>query len=168
MEVLRGLRRRGDALRLRWGGSRRVGVALGLLGLAALTGGCGADAELRPDAVLQEELGLTRRDRVHRVVLSRSETEVAVPPETHVREGDYVAFVTGDGFIHEVRFELDSLDADARAFLEETDQVDSPPLVDRGSRFVVDFHGAPAGRYPFRLEGNAATGRGVVIVGEKP
>jgi hypothetical protein len=43
----------------------------------------------------------------------------------------------------------------------------SPPLINRDSRWVVAFDGAPAGVYPFRLEGNGAPGGGVVEVTER-
>jgi hypothetical protein len=36
------------------------------------------------------------------------------------------------------------------------------------SRFVLDFREAPAGRYPYAVEGSGASGRGVVIVVKKP
>jgi len=69
-----------------------------------------------------------------------------------------------DWRVHEVRFQLDSLSTEARAFLVATDQVDSPPLVDLHARFVVSFADAPPGRYPFAVVGNGAAGSGVVVV----
>lgn len=125
---------------------------------------CRAEPELRPDQVLKEELGLTDRDRVHRVVLSGAERQVVEPAETEVEPGAYVAFVTADWHIHEVVFELDSLDEAARSFLERTDQVASPPLVDRDTRYVISTRDAPAGRYPFLVEGNGAAARGALRV----
>jgi len=75
-----------------------------------------------------------------------------------------VEFVTADWRMHQIRFVADSLDAAHRAFLEGTDQMDSPPLVDRDARFVVSFAEAPEGRYPFVAEGNEAPTLGVVVV----
>ena len=97
--------------------------------------------------------------------LTGGERERFAPEEVVVRSGAYVQFESADWRVHEIRFELDSLPVAARAFLEESDQVASPPLVDRGARFVVSFVGAPDGRYPFIAEGNRAPGRGVVVVG---
>lgn len=150
------------------GRTRRPWAAAGrILGVVLLTwaGGCrGADAELAPDAVLQAELGLTSEDRVHRVLLSGGEHERAQPAELQVEPGAYVEFVTNDWLVHEVVFELDSLGPEQRAFLARTDQSASPPLLQRNSRYVLAFTGAPPGRYPYTLEGNGAPGRGVLTV----
>ena len=51
-----------------------------------------------------------------------------------------------------------------RDFLERTGQLASPPLLQQDARFVLSFREAPAGRYPFHLRGNRASGDGVVIV----
>jgi len=126
------------------------------------------DPELVPDEVLQAELGLKERDRVFSVVLTGGEQERPDPGEVVIEGDAFVQFVSGDWLVHEVVFEVDSLAPDARAFLESTDQVDSPPLLRQDSRFVVDFTDAPRGRYPYLLEGNGAPGRGVVVLVDKP
>ena len=89
---------------------------------------------------------------------------MAEPREVTVPQDAYVEFVTTDSWVHEVRFELDSLDGPARDFLERTDQRDSPPMVNADSRFVVSMRGAPTGRYPFRVEGNGTPVSGAVVV----
>lgn len=81
-----------------------------------------------------------------------------------IEPGSYVEFVTTDWLVHEVRFEIDSLGTAQRAFLERTDQVASPPLIERESRYVLSFVEAPPGRYGYRLEGNGRAGRGVIVV----
>ena len=91
--------------------------------------------------------------------------ERADPELVSVENGAYVEFVSTDWLIHEVIFETDSLSAEQRAFLERTDQVASPPLVERDSRYVLLFDDAPPGRYPYRLEGNGRSGRGIIEVG---
>ena len=123
------------------------------------------DPSLQPDELLQAELGLTAEDRVHRIRLEGGEVESVEPFLVSVEQGAYVEFRTADWLIHEVIFEADSLTAEQRAFLEDTDQVASPPLVDRDSRYVLSFEGAPLGRYPYVLEGNGRPGRGVIVVG---
>ena len=105
------------------------------------------------------------------VVLREGEhvrVELAAPRATTIQPGAYLEFVTGDWLVHEIIFELDSLLPDARAFLERTDQVASPPMLRLDSRFVVDFEGSPPGRYPFVVEGSGAPGHGVVVVEVKP
>ncbi len=126
------------------------------------------DPALLPDEVLQAELGLTLDDRVYRVALSGGQGERAEPAALSIEPGAYVEFVTTDWLIHEVLFETDSLAAEQLEFLERTDQVASPPLIDRQSRYVLSFIGAPLGRYAYRLEGNGRPARGVIVVAAPP
>ncbi len=138
--------------------------------LAWGSAGCGpaVPPELQPDAVLRDSLGLTSDHEVHRVLLTGGPVEVIEPAALSVRPGVLIAFTTGDWRVHDVRFEVDSLSPEARAFLEGSGQVASPPLVNRDQRFVVTFEGAPPGRYPFLVEGNGAPARGVVVVQPNP
>lgn len=131
-------------------------------GLAAC--GSSPDPEHMPDGVLRRELGLTDADRVHTVVVTGGVGESADPATESVPPGAWVQFVSGDWLVHELRFEVDSMSAGARAFLERTDQLASPPLLQRDARFVVSFREAPPGRYPYLLEGNGLPGRGAVVV----
>ena len=124
------------------------------------------DPDTLPDELLQAELGLTATDRVHRVKLSGGETEQADPVMVSIEPGSHVEFITSDWLIHEVIFEADSVTGDRWDFLQRTDQASSPPLIDKESRYVLSFVGAPAGRYPYRIEGNGAPGRGVIVVAE--
>ncbi len=122
------------------------------------------DPELLPDEVLRRELGLTQEHRVYTVTITGGEIEVASPGIDSVPVGSYVQFVTADWFVHEILFDADSLTAEVRAFLERTDQMASPPLLQQNSRYVVSFEGAPPGRYPYVVEGNGRPGRGVIVV----
>ena len=70
-----------------------------------------------------------------------------------------------DGRIHTVSFPEDSLPLDAALFLRRTSQLESPPLVERGSRFVLTFEDAPSGRYRFRSEGPGGEAWGLIVVG---
>lgn len=152
------------------GRPRAPGPTLFGLGLIALLiVGCdrGVPPDLQPDEVLKRELGLTESDEVHRISLTASDGEEAVPPEVTVPPAAWVEFVSLDWRVHEVHFEVDSLSASALGFLTRTGQLNSPPLLQRNARFVVSFLDAPEGRYPFRIEGNRAPGRGVVIVGSR-
>lgn len=128
--------------------------------------GCDAPPELRPDPFLVDSLGLTARDRVHTVTLTlRNGGEVAGPAEVEVRPGDWVSFESRDGFIRMVTFEADSLSDEARRWVDAQGIGGSPPLLNRGTRWLIRFQDAPQGRYPFRVEGNRAPGGGAVIVG---
>lgn len=162
------MRLRASGLRRRRHGpgrSRLAGVLVlaGLLGVAACRP---AESELPPDRRLQAELGLGPTDRVHPVVLFGGATGRAEPAEVLVAPGDYLEFTTGDAWIHEILFEIDSLATGALSFMTALDQMASPPMVSRGSRFVVSFVDAPAGRYPYRVEGNGPVVHGVVVVAE--
>lgn len=142
-----------------------------LLFASLLLAACGRPAapdHLRPDEELKAALGLTDADRVHRVLLEGGAVERAIPERVEISPTDYVSFESGDGRVHEVRFLLDSLPAKARTFLVRSRQDASPPLLSRGSRFVVMWDGAPAGRYPFIVEGNSGSARGLVIVRSVP
>lgn len=90
--------------------------------------------------------------------------ERADPQMIAVEAGTYVEFITTDWLIHEVIFEADSLSAEQREFLARTHQLASPPLIERDSRYVLAFEGAPPGRYPYRLEGNGRSGGGAIVV----
>jgi len=123
------------------------------------------DPELVPDAVLQATLGLDVDQRVHTIAVTTGVNERSDPDSLAVLPGDFVEFVSTDWFVHEVRFDVDALEADARDFLARTEQLASPPLLQRDARFVVSFEGAPVGRYPYVLVGNRGSGGGEVVVG---
>jgi plastocyanin len=120
--------------------------------------------ELVPDFELQTELGLEPSDRVFTVSLSTGLGERADPDSISLAPGDFVQFVSGDWLVHEVAFDLDSLPEASRTFLERSGQSESPPLLQRGARFVLSYEGAPFGRYPYSIVGNRASGRGVIVV----
>ena len=118
-----------------------------------------------PDSLLQDSLGLTPEDRVHRVVLtSTNGSELVDPREVAVEAGHFVEFFTQDGRVRTVSFVSDSLSPAQSSFLRSTGQDRSPPLVERETRFVVSFQDAPPGRYPFVVEGNERAITGAVIV----
>lgn len=149
---------------LRMRRSRMAPLLLPLL--AIVVSGCrSAENELRPDVLLRDSLGLGEDDRVHRVGLGSDDNRERVEPvQVTVRPGDYVEFVTQDRRVHAVAFLLDSLTAPAAAFLRDSGQEGSPPMVDAGTRFVVSFARAPLGVYPFVVTGNGEPGRGTVVV----
>jgi plastocyanin len=82
-----------------------------------------------------------------------------------ISEGDYVEFYVADGRVHTVSFPPDSLTEAARLFLTGSEQDASPPLLERGARFVLTFRDAPEARYPFLSAAHGDTAYGVVVVG---
>ncbi len=101
----------------------------------------------------------------HEVVLGgRGAIEHVVPTHIAVRSGSRVDFVTADHRIHTVTFLLDDMTTAAREFLRRTDQVSSPPLITRGTRFVVTFADAPTGFYPFRVRSHGDPVDGAIVV----
>jgi len=147
---------------------RHPGLAAALLGLIALAAGCdrreGPEPSLLPDSALRAELGLTDADLVYRITIVGGPGESLDPAQVEVPPGAWLEFVSGDWRVHVVRFEADSLSGPPLAFLHDTDQMESPPLVSRDARYVVSFAGAPQARYPFVVEGNGELARGVVVV----
>ncbi len=122
-----------------------------MLPLALAACNVGAGAETASDAALRDTLGIGPRVALHRVTLGgERDTERIDPVELVVQEGDVVAFETVDGRIHELAFDPDSLAPDVLNFLRETRQLESPLLMELGTRFLVDFEDAPDGRYVFR------------------
>ena len=75
--------------------------------------------------------------------------EHVVPPHLEIETGEWVQFVTLDRRVHTVSFVPDSLSPEALEYLVHTEQLAGPPLLVRGSRFLVDFREAPLGRYVF-------------------
>jgi hypothetical protein len=141
-----------------------VSLAIGL----ALSGCGSGESDLPPDGRLQRELGLEPSDRVHEVRLHGGVQGSVEPAEAVVLQGDYLQFVTADAWVHELLFEADSLSGPALAFMEGLDQLAGPPMVSRGSRFVLSFVDAPPGRYPFRVEGGGPARTGVIVVEPLP
>ena len=144
------------------GRTRGVLAAVALLSLGACRSE--PDPALQPDSVLQATFGLTPRDRVYRVAVTGGEIERADPAALSIEPGSYVQFMSTDWLVHEILFDTASLTPAQRGFLEKTDQVHSPPLIDRGSRYVLSFVDAPPGRYGFRLEGNGRASVGAIVV----
>lgn len=150
---------------------RRLSVRRGgflTLALVLAPTGCEAPPELRPDPLLQDSLGLTTRDRVHVIRMThRDGREVADPDSVLVRPGDWVDFVGADGHPRWVGFASGSMGEAPRDFLSGNGMESSPPLLGLGVHWAVPFLAAPAGRYPFRIEGGGEAGEGVVVVTER-
>ncbi len=142
----------------------RRGFLFLLPALLALPG-CIPEPPPPSDPELRAELGIPDEVPIHRFDLSGAgDATRVVPPLHEIREGDVVQFVVVDHRVHLLRFDLAALPPGGREFLEGTRQDAFPPLVDRGSRIVLTFEGAPEGRYPFTVEGSGPPVRGEVVV----
>jgi plastocyanin len=134
-------------------------LALGLLS------GCLREPPPPTDPELAEALGLPASTPVHRVVLTgQGESTRVLPREIRVRAGDLVQFVALDRRVYAVRFELGAMSPEMQEFLRSTQQEGSPPLATEGARFVLSLQQAPAGRYPFTVEGYGEGVPGAVVV----
>ncbi len=138
---------------------------LALFVLLPLFGGCAPEPEPPSDPELREALALDDATPIHRIDLSgRGAENRILPPRTEIRQGDVVQFVVLDRRVHHVRFLTDSLSAPAVRFLERTRQLASPPLANRGDRYVLSFADAPPGTYPFVVEGHGEATPGWIHV----
>lgn len=88
------------------------------------------------------------------------------PSSVSVDPGDVVRFEVTDNRTHALAFAADALDPAARQFLEETQQLRGPPLVNEGAAWVVSLQDAPSGQYPFVCRSHGATGMLRVTGGE--
>lgn len=145
------------------GAGLSVILLLSLLPLAC--GGPGPEPS-EPETERARALGLEEGARVHQVILGgRGSEEHVLPFHVEAAPGDAVEFVTVDNRIHTVLFPPDSLTPGVRAFLLGSSQDRSPPLLSRGSRFVLLLEGAPPGDYPFMSQGHGGLAYGLIRVG---
>jgi plastocyanin len=135
--------------------------------LAVLLVACGPGPDSGPDPELEgaRAAGLEDGARLRRVILGgRGSEEHVLPLRIRAAPGDGVEFVTVDHRVHLVSFPPDSLFPEGAAFLDSTEQGMSPPLLYRGSRFILRLEGAPSGRYPFVSQGHGGVAHGVIEV----
>ncbi len=126
---------------------RRIGV---IACLAVV--GCGIEPKTPPEPVEEANTGPYSEIIAMAQVVQLSggrDVEHVVPPHLEIGMGEWVQFLTLDRRVHTVSFVPDSLSPAALEYLTDTGQLQGPPLLARGSRFLVDFRKAPAGRYVF-------------------
>lgn len=147
-------------------------LGAGLLFLLAFgQAGCRGRADDPVDQELEgaRALGLSSGSRLHQLVLGgRGSDEHILLQRILVSPGDAVEFVTVDHRVHTVSFLQDSLPSEAWDFLVSTGQEASPPLLSKGSRFLVRLEGAPPGRYPFLSQGHGGQALGVIELRAPP
>jgi plastocyanin len=135
-----------------------VPVALAALAAGAACDGKGGGETIPLDSTVVEIDGAVHEIRIAGV----GATDSIAPPMDTVAPGDAVTFIVTDRRPHALTFVAGELDPAVRAFLEQTVQLQGPPLVNEGSTWVVLLEGAPPGRYPFVCRVHDA--RGVLIV----
>jgi plastocyanin len=144
-------------------------LAMWVTVLASMSCGVGSGTESRADAALRDTLGIGPRVGFHIVALGGSrDSERISPARLEVSEGDVVVFETVDGRVHALEFATDSLSPEVVTFLRETRQLKSPPLMDLGTKFLVDFEDAPDGRYVFRGRTVGDPVYAVILIGVTP
>ena len=114
--------------------------------------GCGIETKAPVEEVAEESTDPYSEIAAVAQVVQLSggrDVEHVVPPHLEIAPGEWVQFVSLDRRVHTVSFVPDSLSPEALVYLADTGQLEGPPLLTRGSRFLVDFRTAPAGRYVF-------------------
>ncbi len=90
--------------------------------------------------------------------------EQPVPDTVRIPPGAVVVFQVADFRVHTVTFAQDSLGLGQSEFITRASRGQSPPLIERGSRYIVSFAEAPPGTYPFRIGGFGSSAGGAVVV----
>ena len=133
--------------------------------------GCGIEPKAIPAPVEEADTGPYAEIVATAQVVQLSggrDVEHIVPPHLDIATGEWVQFVTLDRRVHVVSFVPDSLSPEALEYLADTGQLKGPPLLQQGSRFLVDFREAPAGRYVFSSVSHGDPVFGSVTVRELP
>jgi plastocyanin len=124
--------------------------------------GSGTDTGPRVIELAHDTIHLEAGERLVDVQVRRDAAGDFEPSHVHAHPGDYVRFTAEDRAGHAIVFDSEGLSDEARAFLERTGQLHSPPLIPVGATWVITLEGAPAGDYPFRCATHE--GRGVLSV----
>jgi plastocyanin len=90
-------------------------------------------------------------------VQTNAQSKDFTPAQVTAIPGDYLRFTIGDSRTHAIVFEVSV--PEARAFLEQSGQLRSPPLVTNGASWVIALKGAPVGTYGFRCMIHHDTGQ---------
>lgn len=141
-----------------------VAVVVGVLGLTTACDRPKAGAA-RSDEKGPRELQLSNDtlqipDSIHVATIRIDRTKAAElePATVTVRAGDLLRFISNDAGAHAIAFDGEGMGADARAFLEKSGQMRSPPFLAANATWVVSFKGAPAGKYPYRCPTHGVQG----------
>lgn len=114
--------------------------------------------------LLNDTVELAQGVRVHDVAVSRTASGDFDPQAPSAQTGDVVRFISQDAGNHAIAFEGSALSDTARAFLDTTGQLRSPPLITAGSTWIISLDGAPPGVYTFRCATHGSQGQLTVAV----
>lgn len=137
-------------------GRKSVGILIRLFTVALLVlTGCGNNVDPQTDSPFD----VVEEAEVIRLFGVRDQEHV-VPSHLEITSGSWVEFVNLDRRIHTISFVRDSLSPEVYRHLLDTGQLIAPPLLERRSHFLMDFKGAPPGRYVF-----SSTSHGEAVYG---
>jgi plastocyanin len=135
-----------------------------LAAMALALAGCEAAGDGATIQLDTAEVQLERGTVLHEIVIRGGGSLDSIAPlHVQAEPGDAVRFTSEDHRTHAMAFHADRLTGPVRDYLERTDQLRGPPLVNRGAAWVVVLEGAPPGRYPFFCRTHDA--HGLLIVG---
>jgi plastocyanin len=119
----------------------------------------GGDEGPRVLELSHDTIRLAEGVRLHDVVVRRTAQGDFEPATVQARVGDVIRFTADDNGGHALAFDGAALTPEARAWIEGSSQVRSPPLITTGAAWVITLDGAPAGDYPFRCTTHDVAGR---------
>ncbi len=142
----------------------RAAMRSGVLFFGLLLIGCEA-VETSPTVRLDTaEVQLERGTALHDVTVGGAGAVDSIAPvRIAAATGDAIRFTIEDHRTHAIAFDVDRIEPTIRQYLEDTNQLRGPPLVNRGGAWVVVLEGAPPGRYPFLCRSHGA--HGLIVVG---
>lgn len=120
-----------------------------MLAVLIIIAGCDRFRESPRLVVDGDTIDLPAGTRIHEVLLAAPDGAVA-PDTVRIRPGDVVRFVAEGLEAHAVVFDEGALAPEPHSYLSEGSLLRGPPLVERGTGWVVSFPEAPRGSYPFR------------------
>ena len=128
----------------------------------------GDKPDLGPRVLQLDSARVDLPDSIRQLVvrLDRSTAADFEPASAGLRTGDIVRFEAVDAGGHAIAFDGERLMPEARAWLEATGQLRSPPLVNAGNAWVITLADSPPGEYPFVCATHGA--RGTLTVSARP
>jgi plastocyanin len=141
-----------------------AGILFAIVVAVAACEAVGGGATIELDTA---DVQLERGVELHEVTIrGTAAADSLLPARVAARPGDAVRFTIDDHRTHAIGFDVDRLEPAVRDYLESTNQLRGPPLVNRGGAWIVILDGAPPGRYPFLCRSHDARGLLVVEPGD--
>ena len=136
-----------------WAPAHYLGSCAGAFILSLLIGACErVQPGVEQDRTLEldgDTIELPHGTDLHDVAVGANQQNRDLEPtQLQARPGDYLRFTTADSRTHAIAFEVAA--PELKAFLETSGQLRSPPLIAKGTSWVIALKDAPPGQYPFR------------------